>query len=353
MRRGFKVSLGRASFTRPSAPVAVLISGGMSSAAAASLYAHYLAALPPHPTAPAPVTILVHVPISPATSAAAASLAAHLNFPLHSAPLPRLLAVRDASDASVLHHARVIAAARDAAILAGAKRVITGTTADRAAVDVLSRVFTGCGPAVGDAAAAELHGMLRPLLHVSMRNAVRYVRIVTIGGVEFASGATAPAGKMNLRAILERFVEDSQDENESCIHNIVRTAGRLSPSAFDAPACALCGLACGSNADLTRMASHATEESTASAFVHNADKVEPFSCGEGDTGCEGCGCSDGKEGDMLSGVQLCYSCKAAVERAGGVSGGGKKLLSDALGYGRRREAMRESIQEFLLPDGDE
>jgi hypothetical protein len=347
IERSFKVSLGRFRFSgRAEHPMGILVSGGPCSSAVACLYARYLASLPPNPRAPEQKVVLIHVNCGDHRARARfESLAAQLTADRVIVEPPDILTLKDVSDAEIISRRRVVSTAIRAASEVGCSRVLVGTTADRAAVDILSFVISGCGPQVGpggqDSFTLESMGpdgapllVLRPLLHAPVRLAVRYAReaVRNMGAAEHleSSMPASLGGSRNrpgLLGALERFVASAQAENGACVHNVVRTAARLGGS-DSSMKCALCG-----------------------GVVTDQDSTQdPRVCGKGG----GASC-DASCGWSCSSTPLCYSCEGAVHRAGGCAGGGADILSIA-GRDARRRAMQSEIQEFLIeeePDFDD
>lgn len=331
----YKRALGRGHYApRSPAPAALLVSGGPASAALALLHSEHVAALPHHPTQPARAVILVHVATCEAATAAVTALADRLRLPLYVVPAPARPELRDVSDAERVYAGWVRNAGLTKARETGADVALVGTTADRAAVDVLWRVVFGCGEGVGDGAKAEgsWRGMtvLRPLLHMELKSVVLYGRFFgsgeTCGGEGWERGGTG----RGLRGLLEKFVEGVQKENGSVAHNVVRTAGRL-VGVSGATCCAGCG----------------------DALVSGEECEENGSARE-DSGSGECA-RGGSAGDDVRGesaaVPLCYGCREAVRRAGGMDGGGAAVV-ESRQAARRRELVRNSIGDYLLDGGD-
>jgi hypothetical protein len=358
LERSFKVSLGRSGFSgREQHPTAILVSGGPCSAAVAYMYARYISSLPPNPKAPDQEIVLVHVTGADHTARLAVeALATQLNLKLSLAESPEMPSFKDVSDGQVVFRRRLLRSALQTARTLGSSRVLLGTTADRAAVDILSCVISGCGSAVGAAgrdvwtvepieAGVTPQRVLRPLLHTPVRLAVRYARaaIGCLRDIEHVGGASSGeqiSGHSPSRIVrkrpglydaLERFVGAAQAENGACVHNVVRTASRLDGSG-PSIACGLCG----------------------AAYINDDScKGNPV-CAENPLACqEECSVLSNKSscrsGSAMASEGLCYSCVGAVQRAGGRQGGGAELLLVAERDARRR-AMREEIREYLIDE---
>lgn len=302
LQRTFRTSLGRLGAGGAPHRLALAISGGPSSSALALLHAQYISTLHHAPTNPPPPVLLLHaLPVTASSHPAVSSLSSLLPCArlqlvrLDTGLQDRLAALADGTDRGVLARAAVVDALLSAAKAAGCDTLLFGTTAHRAAADVLLCVGTGRGAGARVAAATESGTrsgvrVVRPLRDVPARLVLRYAR-AEMGDVQFdARGAAGLMGvyKGGLGDVVEKFVEAAGEGNAASVHNVVKTGDRLRE-------------------------------------------------GEGEMWCEGCG------GVVRRNI-LCHGCEEAVRRAGG-----RRVVTDVLS--RREvglEEMRQGIQEFLL-----
>lgn len=363
MQRSFKVSLGRTGFGgRNPGKLAILVSGGPCSAAAAYLYANYLTGLAPNPRAETQQPILVHIRQCPASVSAVENLSAELGLKLYVADID-LVPIKNALDSDIVQRKRVLAAALRAAEHLHASKVLVASSADRVAVDVISHVFSGCGPAVAEAA-QEVYSRgsitaQRPFLHIPTRLVVRFAYFV-FPGFSFYSG-NAGVSQTSLRQVIERFVEGAQDDNHASIHNVVRTAMKLSSTDDACSPCSLCGEACTPQIYQShvfedsekRNESPSSDAASSSKGSKHRPAAETGSSSEGefskdesihvraDQSCEG------------DNPRLCHHCKACVTRAGDARSEVGQLILERATQGPQYVSVKEYLRDYLLESGDD
>lgn len=345
MNRSFKTALGRAGAGGRPVATAVAISGGPASAAVAALLGAYVRSLVPNARVPPARVVLVHVAgrggdvVAEACRALEGPGVSLVVVRVEDAEVEELAAVRDLSDRAAFARAVVRRRVLEAAKAQGCHTVLFGTTATRVAVDVIERIVTGRGRAVAAAAAPafqEKEGLMvvRPLKDIPLRLAVRYAQIVLPELAFTAYGAlTVLIGPHSYRGglydVIERFIEEVEKDNASAVHNVARTASRLVIRDQN-PVCKLCG-----------------------EFCVPSCAPESKGCGA----CESCYCpSKNEEPKYL----LCYSCSEALRRASAIDSSEEQnpvqlIIARSMRREKEvqsREAMRESIQEYLINDDD-
>lgn len=326
VHRTFKTNLGRIN-AGGRRTLAVAISGGESSATAAVLLHRYHLTLCPNPSVAPARIVLIHLNNEAANDNSLRSLthiqAIHDAIPNSelviaspdSVSLDEIARIVDPSDRHELYKIELMKALATAASSAGAEGVILGTSASRAAANVLGSVTAGRGANVHSLACAEssVNGVrfLQPLKGLSIRVLVRFARL-NLSNVSFASNVVPPR---SIPLVIERFVCTVADDNPSSVHNVVRVAERLEENTDTH--CVLCGklflvLRCGPNNNRTK--------------CDNSD-----SCGD----CE--------ENGSVAHKALCYGCKGSVDRAGGDGNPDNAVLRLI-----KRGEMRKQIKDFLL-----
>lgn len=281
MTLAYKRSLGRALYEpRSTSPVAILVSGGPASASLAVMHVTHLANLRRNPSKPIHDIHLVHVAVSAAATASVRELSNRLSLSLTVCDAPERPDLGDAAEAERVYAGMVRGAAVEAAKGLGADVTLAGTTTDRAAVDVLWRVVLGCGESVGSAASVEMFledgRMIRPLLHMEVRAVNFYWRFFGFdfplcGGVGWDGKASAGGGH-SLLGTLEMFVESVQHENNSVVHNVVRTAARLENSCDGGQVCRCCGDSYPQEGNDFRVAKHVSSAEGSTSCCNGNDE---------------------------------------------------------------------------------
>ncbi|KAI0561516.1 Cytoplasmic tRNA 2-thiolation protein [Gracilaria domingensis] len=319
LRKTFKASLGRLG-GGGRRKLAIAFSGGPTSAAVCFLYAHYVSTLVPNPKAPKVQLVILHVSAAepPPVVRAVAKLVP--NAILRVIP-PAFDAnkVRDKNDRVYMQQMAVYRALLEAAGEHECEALVLGTSATRAAADVLKALAFGRGSAVKDLSSGvlEMSGVkvLRPVRDIPVRLLVRYAYL-QLPDACFVNKEENGAG---IHSLTHRFIQHAGADNAASVHNIVRTADKLIQT--KGRACLLCG----------------------SVIDKRERKVAKSaqSCGE----CQGCDCSQSFE--------LCSACSACVGRASGDQNAVLEVISDLEVKQRRRvarEDMRKQIEGFLLDD---
>lgn len=334
MTRTFKTSLGRLRAGGRPRSLAIGISGGACSAACAILLAEYIKSLVRNPNAPPPRIVLIHVSISGDDKRenvlrnleSIVPGARGVVVTVSQGVLEGVRRVKDATDRGDLLRAAVFRTLIHATREQECDTLLLGTSADRAAADVLQSVITSRGGSSRDCSASQsVHGdvrVLRPVRDMPIRLLTRYAQIM-LDGAQFAPGQVRETGIYDL---VLRFVSRVGVENAASVHNVVRTADRLGAVESGGNRCFLCG-----------------------AFARE------FASGNGDDGtacgdCGDCGCGNGEGGGTQG---LCSGCMDAVLRGEKRNAGNpvRRIINvvaeeERLRVGR--EDMRRQIAEFLL-----
>lgn len=221
LQRTFRVALGRANASGPTARLAVALSGDFSSAACVHLAHHYVHSLRRAPGLQPPPIIAIHVRCGELEEKVAQLCVAQLsNTTLHivSRQDEALINnVRDPSDRTVLTRAAVLSTLKTTATQLNATALLLGTSATRKAAHLVEAV--ACGRVLSSSPAHHVE----PLVDVRTRILVRYARDA-FHSLHFAPHA--PHGAP-IPAIVDRFMADAEADNPASVHNVVRTAARL------------------------------------------------------------------------------------------------------------------------------
>lgn len=323
--RTFRTTLGRTNASGRRA-LAVALSAGECSTSAAILLHKYHSALCPNPHALPARIVLIHVTglskMDDSASLPEPIKAVHkaipgsdlIIIPIDSDTSRKMDDIADLSDRHEFYRIELMKTLATTVLSTGVEGVILGTSATRAAANVLSSISSGRGAAAHDDAGVEFsfNGVkfFQPLRGFPIRALVRFGRMV-LPHVSYTSNTVF---SRSLPFVIERFVCTVADDNPSSIHNVVRVAERLSESS--GVQCALCR---------NRI-----------TLVHGSKKGTAC-CNSRDNSCGSC------PGDGLSILsKLCYACQSCVRRAGD-EGSDNTVLRLV-----KREEMRKQIEEFLL-----
>lgn len=137
--------------------------------------------------------------------------------------------ISDISDRRALERAVVLQALVDAARTEGCNTLLLGSSASRAATDVLHAIATARGAAVQEVAAASTAvrdvKVLRPLRDIALRLIVRYARL-EMPDVDWSYREQLHISR-DMYGLVERFVGEVGVDNSASVHNVVRTADKL------------------------------------------------------------------------------------------------------------------------------
>lgn len=306
--------------------LAVAISGGESSATAAVLLHRYHLTLCPNPFVASARIILIHVTNHDANEPPhnlSHIQAIHdtipkselIVTPFDSATSAEIARISDPSDRHELYKIELMKMLATAASSTGAEGIILGTSATRAAANILGSVASGRGSSVRSHACAEssINGtrFLQPLKSLSIRILVRFARL-NLTNVSFTNNVVPPR---SLPSIVERFVCTAADDNPSSVHNVVRVAERLDENS--GALCVLCG-----------------SPFLVSGCAPNNGQTQ---CGNQEP-CENC-----EEKEPGIHMAVCYACRGCVDRAGG-----ERDPDNPVTRLIKRGEMRKQIEDFLL-----
>lgn len=367
LQRTFKTTVGRLN-AGGRRTIAVALSGGESSAAAALLLRDYHSSLIPNPKVPPAHIKLIHVVSSnsdddeniPAAIQEIRNVIPnselcirHLDSNVQSA----LSHIRDPTDRANLttHYIRYTLSI--AAISNNINTVILGTSVSRAASDILLSVVCARGTQVVHDANAEMimNGIrfIRPLNGIPVRLLVRYSRMV----MAHANFIQPDFNNMNgarssLQSIVKSFISEVSEDNPSSVHNVVKVSDRLKRDEEQVATCSLCGYVISNTENMQHQKN--------AKFKDNGDdcndvKINGLTDGKTETdGCDDCGCNNNGNKEMIK--KLCRGCVGCVERANPSITTSVSNSDDVDGNDNdnpilqlmSRESMRKEIEEFLI-----
>ncbi|CAN8067405.1 unnamed protein product [Agarophyton chilense] len=317
LQKTFKNSLGRFG-GGGRRKLAIALSGGPTSSAVGLLYAHYISTLVANPKAPEVQPVILHVSTTepPSVVETVVSLVPNAVLQVVS-PAFDTSKIRDGNDRIFMHQTAVLRALLEATKDHACEALILGTSASRAAADVLKALIFGRGNAVKDQSCGVVHldgvKVLRPVRDIPVRLLVRYAYL-QLPDVCFKINEEAKAG---LHSVANRFIQHAGADNVASVHNIVRTADKLIKR--EGQSCALCG---------------------SLVVVPEGDYTISGSCE-----CHGCDCSQN--------IEICSACRACVNRASGENNAIQDIISEITTNQKRRlarEDMRKQIEDFLIDD---
>lgn len=312
LRKTLKTNIGRLGAGGRPTTIAIALSGGYCSTALSLLYSHYLTTLNPNPHAPPPRIVILHAfkEEPPAIVKKLAELlpdSTIVTKPIISDVAKALKDVKDATDVASIRHHVILQSLTEAAQENGCDKLLLGTSATRAAADVLHATITARGTLVRDAAAPRIKSgiveVIRPLRDIPTRQLARYAMLELPDADFLDDNVESNSG---LYDVVSRFIGEVGVDNPASVHNIVRTAGKLLEISGDP--CDICG----------------------------ASVITKSCCGDS---CDGDGCGNRET--------LCVGCQDCVKRDKNVAQV-VKFVSTERRRRKAREEMRVAIQDFIL-----
>ena len=236
-----------------------------------------------------------------------------------------------------------------AAAQLGCRKILTGETGSRLAVELLSGVAGGVGAAlphrVGfrDSRDSSVT-ILRPMRELTVKEVYLYgafQQLETWHGQEAAPADT-------IRRVTQEFLFGLQENFPSTIPTVNRTGDKLSLAAEESgeESCCLCG----ASLDTETVQHNALQATLYSSLISGGAQTDSPAqdqsgcCGEGDGSCQTRSCSLSME--EVLGV-LCYTCRRTLEKVKSVESLPASLRERIRSHVRRKD-MRQEISDFLL-----
>ena len=232
--RLFRVSVGRCKLVKRPAYLAVGISGGACSAALAHLAYSYIQSLSLPPSVTPPPLLLLHVPVSNRSVLSVRAIAKSIGpgvelqvlSPVEDVPTD---AGKDSADRARIRRMRVRNAVVQEAKVYGVQVVLEGACCARVAAEILCEVVEGRGSGAAEEAqeVGFVNGMavVRPVRDARGRHLWRYAIQKMRGDLSIFDNGDHEG---ELRMAVKKFVACTGDENSASLHNVVKTAARLS-----------------------------------------------------------------------------------------------------------------------------
>lgn len=367
LQRTFKTTVGRLN-AGGRRTIAVALSGGESSAAAALLLRDYHNSLIPNPKVPPAHIILVHIISS--TNDGDQNIPTSIQEIHNAIPNSQLCIryldsniqstlsrVRDPTDRANLttHYIRLTIST--AAISNNIDTVILGTSVSRAASDILLSVVCARGTQVVHDANAEMimNGIrfIRPLNGIPVRLLVRYSRMV-LTHTQFIQPDfnNINGARTSLQSIVKSFVSEVSGDNPSSVHNIVKVSERLKRDDDQVATCSLCGYVISNTENMQHQKNVKCKDD---GDTFNDVKIDgPSNRKPVTEGCDDCGCDNNVNKELIK--KLCRACVGCVDRANpsittstnsGDNEDGNENDNPILRL-MSRESMRKEIEQFLI-----